>query len=62
MPIYVWKCTKCDAVVEELRKMGDTEPPKSCGQCGDECSCGKGPCEFKQIIAPANFKIDPAAG
>lgn len=42
--------------------MGDTEPPKSCGQCGDTCECGKGPCEFKQIMARANFKIDPAAG
>ena len=61
MPIYVWKCTKCGAVVEELRKMGDDEPPKSCGQC-DECTCGKGPCEFVRQLTTANFKIDPAAG
>jgi len=61
MPFYVFKCIKCDHQITELRKMGDTKPPKSCGNC-EECSCGKGPCEFAQILAPANFKIDPAAG
>lgn len=62
MPIYQWKCEKCGAVVEELRKMDDTEPPESCGQCGDACECGKGPCEFKRMVTSANFRIDPAAG
>ncbi len=55
MPIYQWKCEKCEAIVEELRKMDDTEPPESGGQCD-------GPCEFKRMITAANFRIDPAAG
>ena len=62
MPIYQWKCVKCDAVVEELRKIEDYEPPKSCGTCGDECACGKGPCEFVRQVTKANFVIDKAAG
>ena len=54
MPIYVWKCTNCETVVEELRKMDDTHSPECCGECGKS--------EFKQQITAANFKIDPAAG
>ena len=53
MPIYVWKCTKCDTVVEELRKIGEDEPPTS-------CECGEG--DFKKQLTAANFTIDPAAG
>jgi len=49
MPIYQWKCTKCGAIVEELRKVDDFEPPKSC-------------CDFKKMVTSANFRIDPAAG
>ncbi len=27
MPLYVFKCEKCDHEVTELRKMDDDEPP-----------------------------------
>ena len=53
MHIYVWKCAKCDVVVEELRKIGEDEPPVS-------CECGAG--DFKKQLTSANFTIDPAAG
>ena len=59
MPIYVWKCTKCGETIEELRKLGDTEPPTSCAAC-EECSCGDGQCEWKRQLTAANFRIDPA--
>lgn len=62
MPIYVWKCSKCDNIVEELRKIGEDKPPKGCGSCGDTCACGKGPCEFVKQLTTANFRIDKAAG
>lgn len=57
MPFYVFKCQKCDHEVTELRVMEDYTPPRSCEDCP-----GEGPCEFKKVLAPANFKIDPAAG
>ena len=53
MPIYVWKCDKCDAVVEELRKVGEDQPPEM-------CECGEG--DFQKQLTKANFRIDPAAG
>ena len=46
---------KCDVRVEELRKIGEDEPPESCGTCGDEC-------EFVKQLTTAHFRIDPAAG
>jgi hypothetical protein len=52
---------KCGEIIEELRKVGDYDPPTSCGAC-EECSCGKGPCEFERQLTKANFRIDPAAG
>jgi putative FmdB family regulatory protein len=55
MPIYVWKCTKCGNTVEELRKMGEDNPPES-----SKCECGEG--DFERQLTAANFKIDPAAG
>lgn len=59
MPIYVWKCAKCGAVVEELRKMDDQEPPVLTeNSCGD----GLGLCDLKKQVTAANFRIDPAAG
>jgi len=32
-PIYVFRCEPCDYQMDELRKMGDYEPP-DCNQCG----------------------------
>lgn len=55
MPIYQWKCQTCDTVVEELRKMGDYNPPEK------DCEQGKS-CDFKKQLTAANFTIDPAAG
>ena len=59
MPIYVWKCENCGTVIEELRKMGDHEPP-----IPTENGCGKehGTCDLKKQVTAANFRIDPAAG
>ena len=31
MPLYSFKCEKCDTKKDELRKMGDTTPPTCCG-------------------------------
>ena len=61
MPIYQWKCQNCGVVVEELRKIGDYDPPESCGGCNENCECGKS-CDFKKQVTAANFTIDPAAG
>lgn len=33
MPIYVYKCDKCDKIVEEYRQVKDYNMQKSC-QCG----------------------------
>lgn len=49
MPIYVWKCSKCGYVVEELRKIGEDKPPKSC-------------CDLQKQLTTANFRIEKAAG
>lgn len=35
MPIYEFKCEKCGKKLEDLRKVGDFEPPL-CGDCGSE--------------------------
>ncbi len=60
MPIYVWKCENCEAVVEELRKIGEDEPPvRICDHVEGSVSP---PCEFKKQLTSANFRIDPAAG
>lgn len=55
MPFYVFKCSTCDKEVTELRKMEDYTPPKR----GEKC---EGKCDFQKVMAPSNFKIDPAAG
>lgn len=57
MPIYVWKCEKCELKIEELRKMGDDSLPEN-----EHCESDDGPCEFKKQVTSANFRIDPAAG
>lgn len=64
MPIYIWKCEKCETVVEELRKMGEDEPPvRVCDLYeGSRPSVIPPPCEFKKQLTSANFRIDPAAG
>ena len=54
MPFYVFRCEKCGHEVTELRVMEDQTPPRKCEECGHD--------ELKYVIAPANFKIDPAAG
>lgn len=59
MPIYAFKCEKCDTVVEELRKLGDDTPPTSCGgNCG-KCGCenGESECQFKKIPTAPNVKV-----
>ena len=60
MPIYVWKCTECDTVVEELRKVGEDEPPTRV--CEHVDGIISPPCEFVKQLTVANFRIDPAAG
>jgi len=34
MPLYVFACTKCGTELEDLRKLGDFDPPK-CPICND---------------------------
>lgn len=60
MPIYVWKCENCEVRVEELRKIGDDEPPVRV--CENEEGSIAPPCEFKKQLTTAHFRIDPAAG
>jgi len=33
MPIYEYKCSKCQAQIEVVQKSSD-QPPKKCGKCG----------------------------
>ena len=35
MPLYDYKCTSCEKVVEVLQKLGDP-PPKECPHCKAE--------------------------
>jgi len=32
MPIYEYKCEKCECIVEKVQEMGDKSP--TCSQCG----------------------------
>lgn len=34
MPLYTWKCDKCDQLTEVIQKMVDSEvPPPKCDHC-----------------------------
>jgi hypothetical protein len=59
VPIYVFRCTKCEAEEERYRKLCDYHPPL----VPYECVMNEGkPHEFVHVLTPVNFKIDPAAG
>jgi putative FmdB family regulatory protein len=36
MPLYEYKCEKCEGVFFELRSMADREEPIACPDCGGE--------------------------
>jgi putative FmdB family regulatory protein len=36
VPVYEYRCRSCGQSVEELRQMGETEPPGPCPRCGGE--------------------------
>ena len=36
MPIYEYKCDKCDLVFSELRKISERKAPIACPKCGGE--------------------------
>lgn len=47
MPIYEYKCTKCNEVIEVIQKMND-KPLSKCGECG-----GK----LKKMITNTSFVL-----
>ncbi|MDO8282296.1 MAG: zinc ribbon domain-containing protein [Thermodesulfovibrionia bacterium] len=47
MPIYEYKCTKCNEVIEVIQKMND-EPLSKCNECG-----GK----LKKMITNTSFVL-----
>ncbi len=48
MPIYEYKCTKCDHQLEKLQKMSD-DPLKKCPECGKEA--------LQKLISAAGFRL-----
>lgn len=38
MPIYEYKCSKCSAVSEKIRKIADRNSPAYCKTCGTQAS------------------------
>lgn len=51
MPMYPWKCDKCDAITDAIRSMENIDlPPDSCDSCGSTT--------FKEriIVRPENCK------
>ncbi len=36
MPLYEYKCEKCEGVFSDLRSMSDREEPIACPDCGGE--------------------------
>jgi len=36
MPIYVYRCTKCDTIVQKLRTYANIDVPVPCPDCEDE--------------------------
>lgn len=50
MPIYVYKCDKCEQVVEEIQKLDDPPPTEY------ECEQG-GQCAMHKQMTAAGFKF-----
>ena len=51
MPMYVYRCSACEASVEELQKMDDP-PPQECPECQ-----AKGTLE--KVLGVSNFSLKP---
>lgn len=37
MPIYVYKCEKCEKEFELFKKFSQTDNPVNCDECGGAC-------------------------
>ena len=48
MPIYEYKCDKCDHRMEKLQKISD-EPAKTCPECGED--------GLRKLVSAAAFKL-----
>lgn len=48
MPIYEYKCDKCDHRLEKLQKISD-EPAKTCPECGKD--------SLRKLVSAAAFKL-----
>lgn len=36
MPMYEYRCERCDALFEEIKRMADRDQPETCPACGGE--------------------------
>lgn len=36
MPVYEYRCEKCNQITEALRKMSDSDAPMVCEHCGSD--------------------------
>jgi putative FmdB family regulatory protein len=52
MPIYVYKCQKCDRVIEEIQKFSD-DPLKTCDEVALEDECPGGGIIERQMTVPS---------
>ena len=48
MPVYVYKCEKCENVMELFRKISQVDSPVFCDEC-------RGPC--KKQVSSSTFKL-----
>lgn len=54
MPLYVYKCKRCDCIVEEIQKVGDPPPTYDCLA---EDLKEPLPCAFEKQMTSASFKF-----
>ncbi len=54
MPIYEFKCTKCEEFFEVIVMGSDEEKELSCPKC-------KSP-EFERVVSKTNFSMGPSGG
>jgi len=52
MPIYEYKCPKCEVVQEKLQKISDPPP-----ECEGEDQAAHDPVEMKKIISVSSFSL-----
>ena len=57
MPLYEYKCEKCETVFNDLRRADEREDPIQCPQCG-----GSGKIQFSAFAQGSQADSCPSSG